>query len=604
MADSKDAETLRSLRQLIGLYPRWGMPAVLALGLLSFASEGIGISLFIPLLQTLQGADAALPSDGPFAAFGSLLAGVPAEHRLVVIGGLILAAITLKNVIGYSNNVLHSLLNARVTHHLRLAVVDQLLSLSHAYLEGRPSGELMNTLATETWRTSAALGSCVTLLVGGSAVLVFSGLLLMISWELTLVVAAFTVIVTLLTRIATTRIRRLGKEAVVANSDLSTRMWELLSGMNVIRAFGREEHERHRFERSSRRVRDTFFRIDMLSGLIAPLHEVLSVLLVLGILIESVLSGRSSLPLLVAFAMVLLRLQPQLRYIGGAWVSLASADSAVRDVMGLLDRADKTYIRSGRIAVAEPARAVTFEDVSFGYPGGTRPALEHVSLTIPAGRTTALVGPSGAGKSTVVNLLCRFYDPDRGAVRVDGRDLRELELARWRRAIGIVSQDVYMFGATVRENIAYGGHDGEAVADAATVMEAARLADAHEFISALPDGYDTLIGDGGIALSGGQRQRLALARAIVRNPRILVLDEATNSLDSLSEHAIHEALDRFSDGRTVVVIAHRLSTIERAHNIVVLDEGRLAEQGDLRALIASGGLFSRMYRLQNAASRA
>jgi ABC-type multidrug transport system fused ATPase/permease subunit len=552
------------------------------------------------MLHVLQGQGTGLPDDGPFAFFGALLARVPPDRRLMVIGGLILAAIALKNLIGYGNLVLHSLLNARVTHHLRIAIVDQLLSLSHAYLDGRPSGELLNTLATETWRTTQALGSCIALLVCGSAVLVFTALLLAISWEMTLAVAAFSVAITLLTRVVTVRVKRLGVDAVAANSNLSTRMWELLGGMSVIRAFGREEHERDRFDRASVKVRDTFFRMERLSAAVAPMHEVLSVLLVLGVILESTMSGRSSLPMLVAFAMVLLRLQPQIRHLGSSWVQLASADSAVRDVMGLLDRADKTYIRSGRIAIAEPARAIAFEDILFGYPGGTRPALDGVSLVIPAGRTTALVGPSGAGKSTVVNLLCRFYDPDRGVISIDGRDLRELELARWRRAIGIVSQDVYMFGATVRENIAYGGDDS----DPATVAEAARLADAHEFISALPEGYETRIGDGGVALSGGQRQRIALARAIIRDPRILILDEATNALDSLSEHAIQKALDRFSDGRTVVVIAHRLSTIERADTIIVLHEGRIAEQGNLRELVASGGLFSRMYSLQNAATRA
>ncbi len=598
MADPDDADVIRSLRQLVRLYPAWALPAVVTLGLLSYAMEGIGIGLFIPLLQTLQNSPSMSTDDGLFGTVSRLLERFSAEDKLLVIGGFIFASILIKNVITYGNAVLHALLNARITHALRVAVVDQLLALSQGYLEGHQSGQLMNTLSTETWRTAAALSSFISLIVSSCAIVVFSALLILISWRMTLVVTGFMVMIYVLTRLATAGVKRFGREAVIANTGLSTRMWEIFSGMKVIRAFGREAHERNRYDAASQRVRDTFFRMDALSALTAPLHEVLSVLLVLGVLIESVLTDRSSLPALVAFAMVLLRLQPQVRNLASAWVGLTGAASAVRDVMWLLDPSDKTYIRSGRIAVAEPEHAITFEDVSFSYPGGDRPALDRVSLRIPSGRTTALVGPSGAGKSTIVNLVCRFYDADRGEVRVDDRPLRDLDLPLWRRAIGIVSQDIYVFGASVRENIAYGVPD----ATEERIVEAARLADAHAFIAALPQGYDTRTGDGGISLTGGQRQRIALARAVIGNPRILILDEATNSLDSLSEHLITEALDRFGGGRTVIVIAHRLSTIERADNIVVLDEGRVAEEGDLRTLVARKGLFSRMYRLQNTAA--
>jgi ATP-binding cassette subfamily B protein len=268
-----------------------------------------------------------------------------------------------------------------------------------------------------------------------------------------------------------------------------------------------------------------------------------------------------------------------------------------------------------RSPVAEPARpralpplrpagggsAVRLEDVVFHYPSRPRQAaLDGITLDVRPGETVALVGPSGAGKSTVFQLLLRFYDAQHGRVVIDGVPVGEVSLAELRRRIGIVPQDSTVFSTSALENIRYGRPD----ASDADVEAAARAAFAHEFISALPEGYETRIGDGGVALSGGQRQRIALARAIIRDPRILILDEATNALDSLSEHAIQKALDRFSDGRTVVVIAHRLSTIERADTIIVLHEGRIAEQGNLRELVASGGLFSRMYSLQNAATRA
>jgi subfamily B ATP-binding cassette protein MsbA len=585
----------KSLRSLVGLYPTWALPAVILLGVLSFCVEGFGISLFVPLLQALDQSSIGGAGLGIFGWLLRPLARFDGDERLLIIGGFIFGSTVLKNLIAYGSAVLHAFLNSRITHKLRISIVRQLLSLSHGYIEGKQSGQLMNTLTTETWRTADALSAFTALLISISAVSVFSILLLVISWRLTLIVAVVTVLISLVTRLATAGVKRVGQEAVLANTGLATRMWELFGGMKVIRAFGRESYERDRFDVASSRVRDTFFRLDVLSAVTNPMHEVLSVLLLLGIVVHAVMTDRSSLPLLVAFSMILFRLQPQARHIGTAWVALSAASGSVRDVMWLLDASDKSYIRSGTIPMRRLRQGITFENVTFRYPGSEAPALQGVSLEIEAGRTTALVGPSGAGKTSLINLLCRFYDAGQGEIRVDGTPIREFDLDSFRGQIGIVSQDIYMFGATIGENIAYGASN----ADQVRIVEAARLADADTFIQRLPRGYDTMIGDGGISLSGGQRQRIALARAIIRSPQILILDEATNALDSLSEHLIRDALDHFGRDRTVIVIAHRLSTIERADRIIVLDHGRIAEQGDLKMLVAGTGLFHRMYRLQN-----
>jgi subfamily B ATP-binding cassette protein MsbA len=589
-----EAQVGKSLRLLIRLYPRWALPAVVLLGLLAFCIEGFGISLFVPLIQALQQSPNGGFEDGLLGHLLAPLARMDADDRLMLIGAFIFGSTVLKNLIGYGNAVLHAFLNSRITHALRTAIVRQLLALSHTYIDGTQSAELMNTLATETWRTADALSAFNALLISISAVTVFSVLLLAISWQLTLIVAVCTLLISLATRLATARAKSLGQEAVRANAGLATRMWELFGGMKVIRAFGREAYERDRFDAASRRVRDTFLRLDRLYALTQPIHEILSVLLLLGILLQAIIADRAALPRLVAFSMILFRLQPQARNIGSAWVALSAAAGSVGEVMGLLDTADKSYIRSGRVVLGRLEQGIRFEAVSFRYPAGETSALHEISLQIDAGRTTALVGPSGAGKTTLVNLICRFYDADDGTILVDGEPLRNLDLDDWRCHIGIVSQDIYMFGATVAENIAY----GNARADRAAIVAAARLADADNFIRKLPQGYDTKIGDGGISLSGGQRQRLALARAIIRNPEILILDEATNSLDSLSDHVIRDALDHFGRDRTVIIIAHRLSTIERADRIIVLDHGRIAEMGDLETLVAEAGLFHRMYRLQ------
>ncbi|MGH7125682.1 MAG: ABC transporter ATP-binding protein [Stellaceae bacterium] len=585
----------RILRFLVGLYPAWGIPVVIGLGLLCYGLEGLGISLFVPLLQTVSGTSApSLPGMWVFGRVLAPLADMDPVQRTVLLGGFIFACVVAKNLIAYGNSVLHAFLNARITHHLRVAIVQQLLALSHSYIEGKQSGQLMNSLATETWRTASALGALVGFLISACAVLVLSSLLVLISWRITLVVAVCTVAISLMTRLATPKIAALGRKAVAVNTELANRIWRLFGGMKVIRAFGRETHELNHFDHASRQVRDTFFRLDAVSAVTGPLHEVLSVLLLLAIFIYGTVADRASLPVIAAFTMVLFRLQPQARNIGSAWTSLSGSAAAVREVMWLLDPADKTYIRSGPLAICDIADCIALDRVTFTYPGSGRAALQDVTVTIPSRLTTALAGPSGAGKTTLVNLICRFYDADSGAIRMDSEPIQHLDIASWRNAVGIVSQDIYVFGASVRENIAYGCPD----AGHERIEEAARLADAHAFIMELPHGYETRIGDGGLNLSGGQRQRIALARAIVRDPQILVLDEATNSLDSLSEHVVHAALEHFRRDRTIVVIAHRLSTIERADRVIVLDRGRVVQQGDPRTLITEPGLFQRMYHAQ------
>jgi ATP-binding cassette, subfamily B, bacterial MsbA len=268
--------------------------------------------------------------------------------------------------------------------------------------------------------------------------------------------------------------------------------------------------------------------------------------------------------------------------------------SSVEDVNQLLDRSDKPYLTSGQIPFEGLQHAIAFECVNFCYSPQDKPAVQDISICIPKGKTTAFVGPSGAGKSTLISLLCRFFDPIDGDIYVDGCSLRQFDLDSWRSRIAIVSQDIYMFSTTIRENIAYGRLD----ATENEIIAAARLANAHEFITRLPYGYETRVGDRGMRISGGQRQRIALARAIVRNPEILILDEATNALDSIAENLIQEAIYQLSENRTVIVIAHRLSTIEQADQIIVLEDGRVIEQGNLQHLLKLNGLFTRLYHLQ------
>jgi subfamily B ATP-binding cassette protein MsbA len=281
-----------------------------------------------------------------------------------------------------------------------------------------------------------------------------------------------------------------------------------------------------------------------------------------------------------------------------ARVGIASLAGAAQNVLDLTECARALPLASGPIAALAPRHAISFRDVEYTYPGARHRALKGISFEIPARGMTALVGPSGAGKSTVLSLLCRLADPDQGIVEVDGRGLQGLDLISWRERCAVVPQEVFLFNTTVLENIAYGRLD----ASESQIESAARAAHAHDFITMLPHGYETRVGDRGVQLSGGQRQRIALARAIVHNPDVLILDEATNALDAMSETLVRDAVEQSGRDRTVIVVAHRLSSIERADNVIVLDGGKVVETGTPAALMRSGTLFHRMFASRRLAS--
>jgi ATP-binding cassette, subfamily B, bacterial MsbA len=589
---------LTSLLPLFKMYP-WAIPTIIILGIISSFSEGLGISLFIPLLQSVsepsQLSNQLSHSNYLVDNLHHLFSNFSSQTRLLIIALCILATIIIKNALAYINNILFSWFNARIGHRLRSKIFEQLLSVSYSFLETNESGKLMNTLASETWRTGQALSTLVGIIITICTIIVYVVLLILISWRLTLLVTICMALISFFIQILTQQIKTLGEQAVEANSNLAIRMWEGFSGMKTIRAFGRETYEQKRFDETSNKVRTTFFKLDVLSGIVSPLSEVLSAILLLCILVVALLQDKTALPTLLTFIFILYRLQPQVKQLDGARVGLMALTSAVDEVISLLDCSDKPYIHSGSISFPRLTQGIYLKSVDFYYNHDENPALLDMTLCIPACKTTAIVGPSGAGKSTLIGLICRFYDATSGEIYVDNYPIQELKLSDWRHQIAIVSQDVHMFSATVLDNIAYGRLD----ATEQEIIEAAKLANAHNFITQLPQGYNTKVGDRGVRLSGGQKQRIALSRAIVRNPQILILDEATNALDSISEHLIQEALNTLSQNRTVIVIAHRLSTIEQADQIIVLNEGRVTEQGNLKQLLNLNGLFARLYNLQH-----
>jgi ATP-binding cassette, subfamily B, bacterial MsbA len=580
---------LRELLPVLRLRARM-LAGIIILGVLSALSEGLSISLFIPLVQNQIGTHAA----GGAGRLAALFQAIPPEYRLLWIGLGIFLCMVLKNVLSYCYSLLFQSINSLIGHRLRCGILRQLLSVSQSYLDSNDSGRLINVLATETWRVSAACAVLASMIITVCITLIFSILLLVISWKLTLITGCLVLLISRLIRHITGQGKQISIRATAANAELTQRMVEALRGMKLIRIFGRESYEQQRFEAASRTVSKAFFKLDRTAGLVHPVSEILTVALLLGILLTTAMLAPGQMAISLAFLLLLYRLQPRIKQLDVDRVALDSFSGSIEEVRSLLDESDKPYLCSGARVLPSIEKRIFFENVSLHYDSGKAAALEHVTCSINIGETTAFVGPSGAGKSSLINLICRFYDPSSGRLLIDGVALPEFDLAWWRNQIAVVSQEVYLFNASVAQNITYGKLD----ATREELVKAARKAHALEFIEELPDGFETLLGDGGVRLSGGERQRLALARAFIRDPTILILDEATNSLDLISEGVIRDALEEFGKNRTVLIVAHRISTIEHADKIIVLDSGRVVESGTLTQLLAADGLFSRFYALQ------
>ena len=589
-----EIKTIRSLIPLLRLH-KWRFAAIFILGLLQSFSEGIGIGLLIPLLSGLVGGPQLQPRGQWLASkLGSLFQAVPPDRRPTVIVVCVFGAVLANATLSYANHLLYGWEDGNIVHTLRRRIFRQLLTVHFGFIERDRSGRLLNLLASDTWRVRDALGILVSLTITTTTVAVYVALLLLMSWRLTLVVALAILVISTIIRLLTKAARELGQKVTRANSELAHRMVEGIDGMRVVRAFGRENYEQARFDSTSNRLRRAMLRMNVLEGIVHPIYEVLAAALVLIILLVAVPNARDSSVLLV-FAFVLYRIQPRVKAFDASRVRLAALSTSVEEVLSFLNTSDKLYTIPGGVTHLRADPMIVFDKVSFRYDAADDLALTEASFTIPAGHTTAFVGPSGGGKSTVIKLILRFYEPTSGSITVGGQTLCDLQVEFWRNQIAVVSQDVYLFDATVRENIAYGRLD----ARADEIMEAARKADAHEFIERLPNKYETVLGHHGMRLSGGQQQRISLARAIIRDPRILILDEATNALDSISEQWIQDTLDKLRENRTVIMIAHRLSTIERADQIIVLDKGRVRESGELSELVKAGGLFAKLYHLQH-----
>ncbi|TBR60583.1 ABC transporter ATP-binding protein [Westiellopsis prolifica IICB1] len=571
----------------------------IVLGFSGALFNGVGTTLIVPIILKIVGQEVDLSNAPPILkAIISPFDKMSDNNRLWLMSGAIILIIFLKNIANYASALTSSYLSRRLTSDMREVGVQLLLEIDIDYYAKMKVGDLINRLGGEIGRAATTISNSVKLVILGITILVFVGLLISISWQLTIAATILLSFVTLINQYIIARSRTFGKLLSEMSKAYSVAILEILSGIRLVKATGNEAREYQRIQKFIREREKADFRSQMNSEAIAPISEVMGVISLLLIVILSRTFFQKEITslstVLLTYLLILLRLLPLIAQLNTLRNSFANATTSVEVTADFLRRDDKPLMKNGSITYIRIKNSINFNHISFAYPGHEKMVLKDVDLSLPHGTTLALVGTSGAGKSTIADLLPRFYDPVSGSITIDGIDIREFEITSLRKGMGIVSQDTFLFNDSVRNNIAYGRTD----ASDDEIITATQQANAYEFISKLPQGFDTLIGDRGVMLSGGQKQRLAIARALLQNPDILILDEATSALDTVSERLVQQAIDDLSRDRTTLVIAHRLSTVQKADQIAVLDQGRVVEVGTHQELLQKNGHYSRLYSMQ------
>jgi len=523
------------------------------------------------------------------------------DRSMLVLVPVVVVIITLiKGAASYGQGVLMAFVGQRIIADLQSRIFRHLLYFDLAFFHDNASGSLVSRLTNDVNLMRNAVSNALTGMVKDSLTLLFLvAVMFEKDWRLALIAfVIFPLAVFPIVRIGR-RMRKISGSALAELGRFTARLNEVFQGTRHVKAYNRESYEADRTDTLIENVFRLIYKALRTRAASAPIMETLGGVFIAIIIFYGgwqVMEGELTPGGFFAFITAMILAYQPLKALANLNTNLQEGLAATQRVFEVLDTEPKIHDTAGATSLTVSGGAIRFTDVAFAYGPG-KAALEHITLDVPAGHTVALVGPSGAGKSTILNLIPRFYEVDGGAVTIDGADVRNVSLASLRDSIGLVSQETVLFDDTVRANIAYGRLD----ADDDAIHAAARSAGAHDFIAGMPNGYETIIGEHGAKLSGGQRQRLSIARAMLKDAPILLLDEATSALDSETERQVQNALSGLMKGRTTLIVAHRLSTVQDANMIHVIENGHVVESGTHAALLAAGGAYTKLHRLQQGA---
>jgi subfamily B ATP-binding cassette protein MsbA len=598
--------------RILSFTSAWGqfLPFYMLVLLLSVIFGALNFSLLIPLFDVLFEKVPVAPLqepifDGNIASyvtnyFNYRLRLSVAEYgpmrSLQMVCVVLVVSVVLSNMFVYLAQYSMNQLCYTLIRNIRVALFERFTGLHLAYFKGERKGDLLSRLTNDIQEVEVTVITVLKSIIKEPiTIIVFFGVLLYLSVELTVFTLLFLPVSGAIIAEISKRLRREGRDRQDMLGKVVNIADEVLGGIKVVKAFNAVDYVNQKFAQRNEAYRRLTISIENKRDLASPLSQVLGTVVVGGILLyggKMVFGGELAASSFLAYVAFFTQILTPAKSVSTAISTLQRGVASMERVLEVLDTQPAIQSATNAITIQGLQQAIEWHNVSFSY--GERMVLQNINLRLEKGKSLALVGPSGSGKSTLADLLPRFYDPVQGYISIDGIDIRQIELRSLRNLFGIVTQEPILFNDTVFNNIAFGMPQ----ATMEDVQKAARVANAHDFIMQLENGYDTMLGDGGSRLSGGQRQRISIARAVMKNPPILILDEATSALDSESEKAVQEALENVMQGRATLIIAHRLSTVQNADEIAVIQEGRIVEQGSHRELIALEGIYSKLIQLQ------